>query len=47
MCAKVAQKHETKEERVKKSFKSFVISHILCTFAPDPMILFDYICKLI
>jgi hypothetical protein len=31
-AAKVAQKHETKEERVKKSLKSFVVSHILCTF---------------
>jgi hypothetical protein len=33
MCAKVAQKHEKEEERREKSPKSFVVSHILCTFA--------------
>ncbi len=35
MCAKVAQFLETKEQKVKKKLKSFVISHFLCTFASD------------
>ena len=35
MCAKVAQNHETKEQKAKNPLNSFVISHILYTFVPD------------